>query len=107
MRRYARGTGVLLLLASICCVQIGCYKRVIREDRYSSESSEVWEPNVSRERAVGGCDQDEVLAAGQAHDDLLYALVELAGLAIDFTDERLLLLVSDTDSRIDGRIKIR
>ena len=49
MRRYARGTGVLLLLASICCVQIGCYKRVIRADRYGTESSEVWEPNVSDE----------------------------------------------------------
>jgi hypothetical protein len=40
---------MLLLLASICCVQIGCYKRVIREDRFSGESSKVWEPNVSDE----------------------------------------------------------
>ncbi len=49
MRRYTRRTGTLLLLASICCVQIGCYERVIREDRYSGGSSEVWEPNVSDE----------------------------------------------------------
>jgi hypothetical protein len=40
---------MLLLPALVCIVQIGCYQRVVREGRYSSESSEVYEPNVSDE----------------------------------------------------------
>jgi hypothetical protein len=36
-------------MTSICCVQIGCYKHVVGESRYSRESDEIWEPNVSDE----------------------------------------------------------
>ena len=64
MRRYNRGTGMLLLLASICLLQIGCYERVIREDRYSGGSGETWEPNVSDEPSW--IDQTEDLMWGES-----------------------------------------
>jgi hypothetical protein len=49
MRRHARGPGTQLLIAAICCVQIGCYKHVVRERGYGAQSEEIYEPNVSDE----------------------------------------------------------
>jgi hypothetical protein len=64
MRRRARGPGALLLAVSICCVQVGCYKRVIRERGYGAQSEEIWEPNVSDE--PGLIEQTESFIWGDA-----------------------------------------
>ncbi|MHC4317359.1 MAG: hypothetical protein ACYTGE_16670 [Planctomycetota bacterium] len=64
MRRRARGPGMLLLTASICCLQVGCYKHVVREKGYGARSEEVWEPNVSDE--PGLIEQTESFIWGDA-----------------------------------------
>ncbi|MHC4219487.1 MAG: hypothetical protein ACYSU7_13665 [Planctomycetota bacterium] len=49
MRKHAQESGVVLLAVLICCVEVGCYKHVVRTKGYGTGVDEVYEPNRDAE----------------------------------------------------------
>ena len=64
-------------------------------------------PYISRHRAIGCHNQNQVLAACQTDIDLLHAIVECAGCGINFAQQRRFLSVIDTRRRVIRRIQTR
>ena len=62
-------------------------------------------PDVGRKRSVRGSDKHHIVTARQADHDLLDTRVERSRSALDFTEKRYLLRITDTRCRIRRRIE--
>ena len=45
MRRNARWSGRVLVVAMACCALAGCYKRVIRAEGFTTSTEDVYKPS--------------------------------------------------------------
>ena len=62
--------------------------------------------DIGCQGAVRGCDQNEVLTAAQADNDLLDAFVQCAGFLVNITDQCRLLCVLNTRDRVKCGVQV-
>ena len=62
--------------------------------------------DIGRQRAVRGCDQNEILTAAQTDNDLLDALIQFAGFFVNITDQCRLLFILNTHNRVKCGVQV-